>query len=262
MSNREMRLHCPVCLGSPMGKLQLSNLPGVPSKSRNALVLNYCIRCQGIWFDIGEVIAAQKHVHATDVLSQRGLLQSTSSQMHCHACHGLMDRDDSYCPTCDWQNQINCPICQQSMQLLQKDNLKLDQCSGCQGIWLDASEIRTLLQQPYQQEHALSKSKPTALNLATTNNFLTHVAEPTLQGEITRAGLEVGVNVAAEVGINTIQEASGLTQVGVTVVDSIVQGIPTIAEASAEAIISVVEVSGEAAGSIVEVIVQAIAGLL
>jgi Zn-finger nucleic acid-binding protein len=262
MSNLEIRLHCPVCLGSPMGKLQLSNLPGSPSKSRNVLVLDYCTRCQGIWFDVGEVISTQKHIHATDVLSQRGLLQSTSSQMHCHACHGLMDRNDSHCPTCDWQNQINCPICQQSMQLIQKDNLKLDQCSACQGIWLDAFEIRTLLQQPYLQKHTARESKAIALDSLTANNFLTHAVEPTVQGEITRTGLEVGFNVAAEVGKITIQEAPELAETGVTIVSSVVQGIPIFAEASAEAIVSMVEVSGEAAGAIVEVIVQAIAGLL
>jgi Zn-finger nucleic acid-binding protein len=262
MSNLEIRLHCPVCLGSPMGKLQLSNLSGAPSKSRNVLVLDYCTRCQGIWFDVGEVISARKHVHATDILSQRGLLQSTSSQMHCHACHGLMDRNDSHCPTCNWQNQINCPVCQQSMQVLQKDNLKLDQCSVCQGIWLDAFEIRPLLQQPNLQEHDSVESEVIALNTATAKNVLQHAVEPTVQGEIARAGLEVGFNVAAEVGITAIQEAPAFAETGVTIVSSIVQSVPAIAEASAEAIIAVVEVSGEAAGSIVEVIVQAIAGLL
>jgi Zn-finger nucleic acid-binding protein len=47
MRDDGVRLECPVCLGVKLAKLEPS-----PDAS---LVLDYCTRCGGIWFDEGEV---------------------------------------------------------------------------------------------------------------------------------------------------------------------------------------------------------------
>jgi Zn-finger nucleic acid-binding protein len=262
MSKLESRLHCPVCLGNPMGKLRLSNLSNVPSDVQGVLVLDHCVRCHGIWFDAEEMVALQSHPQPTELLSRRGILRSESRTMRCHSCHGLMDRNVSHCPDCGWQNCIDCPVCQKTMQSVQKNEQSIDQCSTCEGLWLDASEVSFFLQQSKIESITHQPHRNATQNSNLVENIVLEAAAPTIKGDVTRAGLEVGANAVVEVGGAAIREAPYLAEASVKVVGSTVQGLPAIAEASAEAIVTVVEVSGEAAGAIVGIIVQAIGGLL
>jgi hypothetical protein len=61
--------------------------------------------------------------------------------MQCHSCHGPMDRNAASCPTCDWSNAIDCPICQRAMHSEVHEGLRLDVCRGCKGVWFDRVEL-------------------------------------------------------------------------------------------------------------------------
>src|SRR4030066_210142 len=39
-----------------------------------------------------------------------------------------------------------CPVCKDSMLVLELDQIEIDFCSGCKGIWLDAGELELLLE--------------------------------------------------------------------------------------------------------------------
>jgi Zn-finger nucleic acid-binding protein len=40
---------------------------------------------------------------------------------------------------------LNCPVCRQPMIVLELDQVEIDYCTTCGGIWLDAGELELLL---------------------------------------------------------------------------------------------------------------------
>lgn len=40
---------------------------------------------------------------------------------------------------------MDCPVCQQAMIVLELDEVEVDYCTACKGIWLDAGELELLL---------------------------------------------------------------------------------------------------------------------
>lgn len=41
---------------------------------------------------------------------------------------------------------MNCPTCGQAMIVLEVEQIEVDYCTGCRGIWLDAGELELLLE--------------------------------------------------------------------------------------------------------------------
>ncbi len=130
MTKLEERYPCPVCLGVKMNKMQLPD---------SQWVMDYCPRCGGIWFDRGEV--QQLRSYKPQALWSRVTPNREMFRMSCHDCHGLMDRNAPACPVCGWKNIIDCPTCGQTMKAVTYQNLKLDVCKHCQGIWFDQIEL-------------------------------------------------------------------------------------------------------------------------
>lgn len=116
MPETEARYACPVCLGGPLDKLRL--------KVQGGLLLDYCQRCGGIWFDAGEI--PQLRRYHPQVLWRRIVLHDEQYHMTCHACFGRMLRNASRCPVCRWQNVIDCPVCARPLRPLEHDGLKLE----------------------------------------------------------------------------------------------------------------------------------------
>ncbi|TFG35340.1 MAG: hypothetical protein E4H45_03005 [Nitrospirales bacterium] len=40
---------------------------------------------------------------------------------------------------------MDCPVCKNAMITLELSDVEIDYCTGCRGIWLDAGELETLL---------------------------------------------------------------------------------------------------------------------
>jgi len=40
---------------------------------------------------------------------------------------------------------MECPVCRESMVVIEYDSIELDYCVGCLGVWFDAGEIELLL---------------------------------------------------------------------------------------------------------------------
>ena len=39
-----------------------------------------------------------------------------------------------------------CPVCKDSMVVLELEQVEIDYCTGCEGVWLDAGELELLLE--------------------------------------------------------------------------------------------------------------------
>jgi len=130
MPKLEERLPCPVCLGVKMQKLTFP---------RGDLVIDYCQRCDGIWFDRGEV--QRIGTYKPQALWRKITPKAEAFHMQCHDCYGMMERNAEKCPDCEWKNVIDCPKCSKPMKPVQYQNLKLDVCKHCRGVWFDAIEL-------------------------------------------------------------------------------------------------------------------------
>lgn len=63
---------------------------------------------------------------------------------------------------------MDCPVCKEPMIVLELDEVEIDHCISCRGIWLDAGELELLLEDSAQKDRFLasfqldrdSKEKP------------------------------------------------------------------------------------------------------
>ena len=55
---------------------------------------------------------------------------------------------------------MNCPACKnEPMIVLELDEVEIDYCTACKGIWLDAGELELLLEDAHERENLLSSFK-------------------------------------------------------------------------------------------------------
>lgn len=51
---------------------------------------------------------------------------------------------------------MNCPVCREPMIVLEHDQVEIDHCVSCKGIWLDQGELELLLDHGEEGKHLLS----------------------------------------------------------------------------------------------------------
>lgn len=51
---------------------------------------------------------------------------------------------------------MNCPVCREPMVVLELDEVEIDHCISCKGIWLDAGELELLLDDSLKKEELLT----------------------------------------------------------------------------------------------------------
>jgi len=51
---------------------------------------------------------------------------------------------------------VNCPVCEEPMIVLEIDEVEIDHCLSCGGIWLDAGELELLLKDSREKDAFLS----------------------------------------------------------------------------------------------------------
>ena len=54
---------------------------------------------------------------------------------------------------------MDCPVCENAMITLELEDVEIDHCTDCGGIWLDAGELELLLGNPQQAEQLLDSFK-------------------------------------------------------------------------------------------------------
>ena len=131
----EPRYPCPVCLGATMKKVRLKG-------SGRSLVLDYCPRCGGVWFELGEVQSLRAHTETSFWSSVAP--RAEQFRMPCHSCQAMIDRNADKCPACGWSNRIDCPTCGQKLVPQVHESLRLDVCNKCKGVWFDHIELEAI----------------------------------------------------------------------------------------------------------------------
>lgn len=102
---------CPVCKTDTLYDFNTSE----------GVLLDFCDKCQGVWFDRGEV--AEYVDLAEDVPDlERALSAATPSHLACPKCKTDMQR----------------------FQYTPEAPLIVDRCPNCQGVWLDRGELHAL----------------------------------------------------------------------------------------------------------------------
>ena len=54
---------------------------------------------------------------------------------------------------------MNCPVCKEPIVVLELDEVEIDHCISCGGIWLDAGELELLLEEAEAKDELLSSFK-------------------------------------------------------------------------------------------------------
>ena len=54
---------------------------------------------------------------------------------------------------------MDCPVCREPMIVLELDEVEIDHCISCRGIWLDAGELELLLENSDEKDNLLSSFK-------------------------------------------------------------------------------------------------------
>ena len=52
-----------------------------------------------------------------------------------------------------------CPVCKEPMVVLELDQVEIDYCANCGGIWLDSGELELLLESKTEREKLMSSFK-------------------------------------------------------------------------------------------------------
>jgi Zn-finger nucleic acid-binding protein len=82
------------------------------------IFIDICPKCGGIWLDDGELKKLLKHKKLSDHLTKEIGIKSTS-KLICPRCGGLMDIEHA-------------------------DDIDVDVCLTCNGVWLDKGELQEL----------------------------------------------------------------------------------------------------------------------
>ncbi len=120
----EVPMDCPKCSCSL-----------VDTYTPRGVVVDYCPACQGIWFDKGELNYFSKSPMAFSKLLQAGLKNPVASSCLCPRCKVSMNEGGFI-----------------------KDELLIEQCPSCCGVWLDAQEL-TAMQLAEHEMRGLDASK-------------------------------------------------------------------------------------------------------
>lgn len=54
---------------------------------------------------------------------------------------------------------MKCPVCDELMIVLELEEIEIDYCTECEGIWLDGGELELLLEEVSEKEELLSSFK-------------------------------------------------------------------------------------------------------
>ncbi len=87
------------------------------------IVVDYCRSCQGIWFDKGELNYYSKSPAEIRKYLDGGLINAKPSSINCPRCDVLMNEGG-----------------------IVKDDILIDCCPDCRGVWLDPTELTQIMQ--------------------------------------------------------------------------------------------------------------------
>jgi len=125
IERKDEKFKCPKC--DVYMRKQEIELPG-PN-----ITIDFCIQCHSYWFDKGEL---NRYIGTS-----------------------VVDRDLKRRPGIESSSKPNCPRCGGKITMKFIEDLEIDHCEDCSGIWLDYGELKAL------QEKDLDSFKETRVKL-------------------------------------------------------------------------------------------------
>jgi Zn-finger nucleic acid-binding protein len=230
----ETRYDCPVCLGLPMEKLQLA-------LSGRTFTLDGCQGCGGIWFDAGEMKLGVE-LGSSPILGEPDeILRFAPKPMACHGCGDLMGRNLDQCPSCGWQNVIDCPVCETAMDRRSVAHLVIDTCPTCDGTWLDRVELRSMAH--LSQSPDFQGAPPDTAGFARAGS--SHPSSGFVDG--TQIAVEILAHGGPAAGQALVEASAGVVEASSSLVEVLAVGL---------------EAAPEVAGAVLEAIGAILGGLL
>lgn len=231
-SRGPMRLACPACLGVALEKV--SAAPGVD--------IDHCRRCGGTWLQREQT----PRLRAVPAAALRATItRAQDAAFACHSCHAPMERDAAACPSCRWNNALECPECGKAMRRRTERDVTVDVCRGCSAVWLDHHELASIW--AVAAAGAVAASGAAGQLGATGANAGSFLLDALWYApDLVVHTAYYGAHAAAHV-VNAGAEAAAHT--------------PGMLAAAPELVAGAAEVAGEAAGSVFSVIAEVIAGI-
>lgn len=261
---------CPVC-----------RIPLQQAIIRPGLVIDTCNRCRGLWFDRGEFQQAYHYSpHVSQVLM--GKPSPERDVVICPKCGKKNLRSQAACSSCGAKLRFLCPVCRKQMQEVAVNNVWIDRCNQCQGIWLDGGELELLfnsVKQRKQQEvhQARQHGEPIPSDLAAwaaiealdtliwTPDLVYHTGKALAHGATHVPGLVAdGVGAAFEAAQHAPEIAGNVAEGAVALASHSAELAGNVAEGAIHLVGELPEAAGavaEAAGSFIEMIFELISSL-
>ena len=264
-----MSRNCPVC-----------HIPLLQQNAHSQVALDVCPQCRGIWFDKGEL----QQTYSAETLPQSltGALAARRVSRTCSRCHARLPLLGDTCPSCGATALLTCPACQQTMRQREIQNVVVDVCDACQGVWLDGGELQTLFEEFTRQRRDQVSGGEIAAWMALdsldwlfiapdlayhTGELITHIPDAVggaIDGvrhlpDMTGAAAETAGNViggAVEMVGNIPEMAGAAAETAGNVIGGAVEmvgNIPEMAGAVAETAGNLMEGAFEAVGNIPEI---------
>lgn len=227
-----MRLSCPACLGVALEKV--SAAPG--------LDIDHCRRCGGSWI-LREQTARLRTVPIAAM--RAAVTRAQDAAFACHSCHVPMDRDAAACPSCGWDNALECPECGKAMRRQTERDVTVDVCRGCSAVWLDHHEMASIW--TVAADRAVGRAR--------------------MGGRMRAAGMDTGGFLLDSLWYApdlVVQTAYYGTQAAADVIGAGAEAAahaPGLLAAAPELVAGAAEGAGEAAGGVFEFIAEIIAGI-
>jgi Zn-finger nucleic acid-binding protein len=115
-----------------------------------------CPDCNAQWFDAGEL--RQILASAGLQFEERRLLSDLHLPEQCRSCNHQAQSGEVQCRFCQEPLGRSCPRDGRPMLIASLDDIELDLCPGCGGLWFDGEEFSRLLDQVHQGKHKWSKA--------------------------------------------------------------------------------------------------------
>ena len=141
------------------------------------VVLDWCVQCNGLWFDFSEL-----DEYLSDTKRPENFVRTSE----------IITGD------------LPCPACGEQMDEVRCNELTLDRCSRCRGIWFDAGEVKELKRIIEGNENDGKNGLCSSMVSFIVREGSEEIAEYAIV-----AGVEIGAEVAAEAVIETSSEAAG-----------------------------------------------------
>lgn len=55
---------------------------------------------------------------------------------------------------------MNCPVCNVSLTMTERQNVEIDYCHQCRGVWLDRGELEKIIERPNQDLAFQQRGEP------------------------------------------------------------------------------------------------------